>query len=203
MARAEQLWAAFETFDVILEDASKNYIARQTVSDEGIPCGMIKYRCDGLTLEQWEQWRRDPTHVGTQLNGKLQREFLPDDEGHKVVLLKMKMPLVISNRSIVTCFYEIEKEDGTKIIMHSSRGNEEIVAANAAKIGKDVVGNMAITYMSWKPYEGGIELQNIVMMDPAGSIPDFLKKKMAKRMANGLDILVKYLQTGEKPEPIF
>ena len=203
MAKADQLWAAFETYDVVLEDASKNYIARQTVGQEGIACTMIKYRCDGLTLEQWEQWRQDPTLVSTQLNNKLQRELLPDDEGHKVVLLKMKMPLVISNRSIVTCFYEAEKEDGTKIIMHSSRGNEEIAAANAAKIGKDVIGNNEITYMSWKPYEGGIELQNLTMMDPAGSIPDFLKKKMAKRMANALQILVTFLQTGEKPEPIF
>ena len=203
LAKADQLWAAFETYDVVLEDASKNYIARQTMSEEGIICTMMKYRCDGLTLEQWEQWRQDPTLVATQLNPKLQRELLPDDEGHKVILLKMKTPLVISNRSIITCFYEAEKEDGTKIIFHSSRGNEEIAAANAAKIGKDVIGNNAITYMSWKPYEGGIELQNLTEMDPCGSIPDFIKKKMAKRMANGLQILVDYLQTGAKPEPIF
>ena len=46
--------------------------------------------------------------------------MLPDDEGCKVVLMKMKMPMVISNRSILTCFYEAEKEDGTKIKLHSS-----------------------------------------------------------------------------------
>ena len=115
----------------------------------------------------------------------------------------MQMPVMISNRSIVTCFYDAEKEDGTKIKMHSSRGNDEIARANAAKIGKDVIGNMGITYMSWKPYEGGIELQNLVEMDPAGSIPGFIKTKMAKRMANGLLVLVDYLQTGNKPEPLF
>ena len=129
MARAEQLWAAFETFDVILEDASKNYIARQTVSDEGIPCGMIKYRCDGLTLEQWEQWRQDPTALGVAMNDRLTREVLEPDEGHQVVHMMMKMPMIISNRSIITCFYEQEREDGWRTLFHSSQGNEQIVAA--------------------------------------------------------------------------
>ena len=57
--------------------------------------------------------------------------------------------------------------------------------------------------MAWKPYDGGMELTHIVKMDPAGSIPGFIKNKMAKRMANGLLILVDYLQTGTKPEPVF
>ena len=70
----------------------------------------------------------------------------------------MKMPMVISNRSIVTCYYEAQKEDGTRMLMNSSRGNEEIQAANASKIGKDVVATIGINYISWKAYNGGIEL---------------------------------------------
>ena len=92
------------------------------------------------------------------MNSKLTRVALPDDEGHKVYLLKMKMPMVISNRSILTCYYEAQKEDGTRILMNSSRGNEEIQAANASKIGKDVVASIGINYVSWKAYNGGIEL---------------------------------------------
>ena len=186
MTMTDQLWANFETYDTVLEDASKNYIAKQTIGEGGNIVNLIKYRADGLTEEQWSQWTASPTIVAAALNPKLTRIELPDDEGHKVVLLKMKMPMVISNRSIVTTFYEHTKEDGTKLIFHSSRGNEEIAAANADKIGKDVVGNNVITHMSFKPYEGGIELQQCVQMDPAGSIPSFIKNKMAKRMANGL-----------------
>ena len=141
-----------------MEDASKNYIARQTTSQEGNVVTLIKYRADGLTLEQLEQWRQDPTLLATQINEKMTREVLPEDDGHQVVHLKMKMPMMISNRSIITCLYETEKEDGTKVKMSSSRGNEELATANAPKIGKDVIGNQAINYISWKPYEGGIEL---------------------------------------------
>ena len=144
-----------------MEDPTKNYIARQAISENGTAVTMMKYRADGLTLEQWEQWRQDPTAIACAVNDKVTREILPDDEGHRVIHIKLKMPLVISNRSMITCFYETEKEDGTKVIFHSSRGNEDIVAANAAKIKKDVVANNEITYMSWKPYDGGIELNQL------------------------------------------
>ena len=50
--------------------------------------------------------------------------------------------------------------------------------------------------MSWKPYQGGIEIHNLVEFDPAGSIPGWIKTEMSKRMANGLETLVNYLQTG-------
>ena len=33
--------------------------------------------------------------------------------------------------------------------------------------------------MSWKPYEGGIEIEHAIKMDPAGMIPGFLKNKAA------------------------
>ena len=127
------------------------------------------------------------------------RVVLPEDEGQKVVLLKIKMPMVISNRSIVACYYEDQKEDGTRILMNSSRGNEQIQAANADKIGKDVIASVGINYVSMKAYDGGIELCQINHSDPNGSIPGFLKSKMAKKQAKTLLDLVTYLQTGAKP----
>ena len=137
------------------------------------------------------------------MNSKLTRVLLPDDEGHKVYLLKMKMPMVISNRSIVTCYYEAQKEDGTRVLLNSSRGNEEIQAANADKIGKDVIASIGLNYISWKAYDGGIELVQINHSNPGGSIPGFMKSKSATRAANNLIHLVNYLQTGAKPEALF
>ena len=42
----------------------------------------------------------------------------------------MAMPMFISNRSTLTTYYEVEKEDGLKVLFHSSMGNEALVAAN-------------------------------------------------------------------------
>merc|ERR1712113_276671 len=199
LAQAEQLLAGFDTYDTVEEDASKNYIAKQFVGQDGNNITLIRYRADGLTEEQLEQWRQDPTAVQAAMNSKMTRVILPEDEGQKVVLIKMKMPMVISNRSIVTCYYEDQKEDGTRILLNSSRGNEQIQAANADKIGKDVVASIGINYLSTKAYDGGIELIQINHSDPNGSIPGFMKSKMAKNAAKGLLNLVAYLQTGAKP----
>ena len=111
--------------------------------------------------------------------------------------------MLISNRSTLTTFYRHEKEDGTKVICHSSRGNDALVEANQALIDGDVVANNFITYMSWKPYDGGLELQHVVKIDPAGMIPDFIKNKAAARLASTLLIIVDYVQNGTVPEALF
>ncbi len=54
-----------------------------------------------------------------------------------------------------------------------------------------------------KPYDGGIEFKQVLAMDPAGSIPGFVKTKMAGRMANGLKMVIDYLQNGTIPAPVF
>ena len=57
--------------------------------------------------------------------------------------------------------------------------------------------------MSWKPYDGGIYLEHIVKMDPAGMIPDFIKNKAATRMTNTLLIITEYLMHGTIPDSPF
>ena len=141
--------------------------------------------------------------VAAAINQKLTRVELPDDDGHVVRLLKMKMPMMITNRATMTVFYRKELEDGTKLIFHSSKGNEELVAANSGQIGGDVVTNNVLTYMAWKPYDGGMELTHIIKMDPAGSIPGFIKNKAAARMTNSLQFIVNYVKDGTIPEALF
>ena len=54
MAKADRLMADFDSYETVMEDASKNYIAKQTMSEEGQAITLVKYRADGLTEEQWE-----------------------------------------------------------------------------------------------------------------------------------------------------
>jgi len=198
LTMAANLFAQFDNFETVVNHEDKHYIAKQFFED-GSGCTMIKYRADGLTEEEWNRWRDDPTAVTLQLNSNASRVLLPDDHGHKIVQLKMKMPLMISNRSIVTCFYDHETEDGWKMKFHSSQGNEHIVEANAASIGKDVVASNIIVYFQWRPYEGGMEIWHVQRMNPNGSLPDMFKKKMGKRMANVLLDIVAYLKSGAAP----
>ena len=203
MARAEELFAAFDTYPTVLEDAAKSFIAKQTFTEEGLAVTMSKLRADGLTVEQLQPWLSDPSNLLVTLNSRMERTPLPDDEGHKIWHFKVNMPMVISNRSLITCYYHVELADGFTAVLHSSEGNEAQVAANTAEIGSNVIANNQITMTAYKPYDGGIEFKQVSCMDPAGMIPQFIKNAMAGRMANALLLIVDYLKDGTVPEPLF
>mmetsp|Transcript_6875 Transcript_6875/g.8193 ORF Transcript_6875/g.8193 Transcript_6875/m.8193 type:complete len:98 (+) Transcript_6875:345-638(+) len=96
----------------------------------------------------------------------------------------MKMPLVLSNRSIFTTFYHEERADGWKCFFHSSKGNDHLPEEHKSAVGKDEVGYADIGYFQWRPYDGGMEIWCALKMDPRGMIPDMIKKKIGKRMKN-------------------
>ena len=84
--------------------------------------------------------------------------------------------MILSNRSIPVLFYLRENADGTVEFVASSRGTEAVVAAQAAKIKKDVVGNNVVNYVRLTPTEGGCDWVSVQCMDIAGSMPDALKR---------------------------
>ena len=102
---------------------------------------------------------------------------------------------------IITTFYEHESADGYRIVLHSSKGNERLVESRRAQIGKDEIANMILTYMAAKPYDGGMELNQIVSLDIAGMIPGFVKTKIAKRLANVGVQIADYIMHGTIPKP--
>ena len=60
----------------------------------------------------------------------------PAVEGFKCAIQQIKMPMMMSNRSVVNIYYLYENEDGSIVFLSSSRGSDEIVAAQAATIKK-------------------------------------------------------------------
>ena len=110
---------------------------------------------------------------------------------------------VVSNRSTLTTYYWCPQEDGTDIIFHSSRGNENLVEAHASSIGNNVVSNMVLSYFSYKPYEGGIEITHILKYDPCGTIPEYMKQKQVGRTMRSLKTVVNYCRDGTIPESLF
>merc|ERR1712110_508043 len=193
----------WDSAEVKINDQAKQYVAKQFTDTDGIPTVLIKWHCVGLTAEQWARWEADPTEVAAAVNPKMSRTVLPDDDGHQARILKMKMPWPISDRSTVTVIAKHEKADGTKVLVHSSKGNDHICEANAKTIGKDVISNNMVTYMEYKAFEGGFDLRQVVKVDAAGSIPGWIKSKAASRMCSGPMIIVDYLQNGTVPAVMF
>ena len=114
------------------------------------------------------------------------------------------MPMMITNRSLITCFYEHEDaETGFRIFCHSSQGCEAIIEQQRAEIGKNQLATFIVNYTAGRPYEGGMEIQMVISMDIAGSIPSFVKNKIAKRLSNvGLQI-ADYIMHGTVPKSLF
>ena len=157
-----------------------------------------------MTVENMEIWRADPTVIQVACNSRLEREELPEVEGHRCFHLVMSMPMMISNRSIITVFYGFEKEDGTKVVIHSSQGNDDIATSIADKIGSNVIANNICTQTTYKPCDdGGVEITMLVSMDPAGMIPGFIKNTIAARISNAGLMMADYLRDGTVPAPIF
>ena len=135
----------------------------------------------------------------------MSREALPDVDGHKCWLMKMEMPPMISNRSLVNTYYHSERPDGTIVFLNSSQGNDSMHEQLADKIGSDVIANNICTQTSYKPCEDGVgvHLTVLVSVDVAGMIPGFIKNKIAGRLANMGLIVVDYLKDGTVPEAVF
>ena len=120
MAKADEMFANFDTHDTVIDEPEKHYMAKQAFQDDGNAMTMVKWRCDGLTVEDLQAWRTNPISVMTATNNRAEAWPLADDAGCKMWHIRMNMPMIMSNRSIVTCFYEDVSADGWTAVFHSS-----------------------------------------------------------------------------------
>ena len=66
-----------------------------------------------------------------------------------------------------------------------------------------MVNDNQLTGIHFRPFEGGMELKQVIKMDVQGSIPGWIKNKVASRMADNLMIIVNYIKDGTVPGSIF
>ena len=124
---AEAYIAKWDTMTKIHEDKPRNYEARQ-VWEDGVPLTIIKYRADGLKIEQFRGFFDDPVPIQTTINKRISGERLEDDEGHEMWHMKVTSPapMLVAHRSTIICYYRKEEDDGSLCILNSSLGNDQI-----------------------------------------------------------------------------
>ena len=111
------------------------------------------------------------------------------------------MPIMISNRIMFPCLYHIQRENGDFISIQSAKGNEYYYHKHAKVIGKDEVCNYIISMTKMSPLEdgSGVDVGQIICVDPQGMIPDFVKAKVAKAQAMNAFHMIEYLKHGTIP----
>lgn len=104
--------------------------------------------------------------------------------------------MVVSNRCNILAMHEIPLENGGLIHISTSKGMKQIEQANAALIGKDVLGHCVLTYNKYEPCEdgSGVRITAVYCIDAAGALPDFIKSKIAKANSEAPEKLVKHLR---------
>ena len=115
---------------------------------------------------------------------RLQRWKLETEDGDRdIVVMRTILPFPLSNRFMISTLYHLEKEDGTFISIQSARGNEYYYKKYRSQIGRDEIANHVISMTSMKPNPetNGVDMAQIIAVDPQGWIPDIAKEKVAKR----------------------
>jgi hypothetical protein len=105
--------------------------------------------------------------------------LLDKDGDFQIAQHHIKLPFIVSNRSMIVTYYMLEGENESFHFIWSSRGNEGLVATYSKQIGKDVVGEIEGCLHCSKHSDGGTKIEANMFGNPKGSIPDMIKNKMA------------------------
>ncbi len=173
-------WDSYASREFTSEEYGFAFTSRQT-DHENLILTVSKATVPGLTLEHHRFFRENIETQLPKMDSKLSIKALPDVDGLMCVIQQIKMPMLMTNRSIVQLYRLAENEDGSIVFIASSMGTEDIVAAQAAIIKKDVVANNVINYVKLTPTADGCEWVSVQCLDIAGSIPDALKRQGAEK----------------------
>ena len=133
-----------------------DYVSRQTEFEENIYT-VAKAFVPGLTLEHHRHFRENVSTMLPLFDDRLSAEAMPDFEGRNCTLSHIKMPMMISNRSIVSLYYNYDKPDGSVVSINSSRGTDAIVEQHRNKIKRNVVANNILQYTKLTPRDDGCD----------------------------------------------
>ena len=131
------------------------------------------------------------------MNPDITYTLLEELDGAKVLLQQIKMPIMMTNRVMISIVHCLPQDDGSLIFINTSTGNEDLYEKYKDKLGKDVVATNHSNYTKLVPYDGGCEITMAQCMDISGSIPDMLKKKGGARMLANGEKMIHLMLTGE------
>ena len=95
----------------------------------------------------------------------------------------IKTPMVVSNRCVFMAVHNFDLPNGGFVNMSTSKGMKPIEQANVQLQGKDVLSHTVMVYQKYEPLEdgSGVRISAVICIDIAGSIPDFMKSKIAEQ----------------------
>ena len=175
--------------------------------EQGVTLTICTMKAAGLTVDDFRefnnpaQWPANLHAVDDIQTCRILEDVQigPQPEGTTafVAYLHITTPMMVSNRASIGVVYLIDGPDGSHIQVTTTRGCESIVEANQALIGEDVVSNTPVSYMKLTNCAdgSGVMVEQIVCVDPAGDLPDWVKKQIAKSNSDMLEKAVDLMRS--------
>ncbi len=141
----------------------------------------------GVTPEMMRWYDSNICEYVKKIDKALEMTMLePLSDGIRIVHQRIYTPVIVSNRSIIQTFYDVERTDGGFTGLASSQGNAELEKKYAKLIGSDVIAQAFIVYMDVTPIIGsdgkitGSRIVQVFIIDVGGSLPDMIRKKIGE-----------------------
>ena len=96
-----------------------------TVDDSIV--SITKCKVPGLTIEKYKAFKSDIVKHTPKLDKKLRMTRLADIEGHMVTHTHVKMPMMLTDRSVFNLYFQYETDDGCWVDLCSFNGTEPVI----------------------------------------------------------------------------
>ena len=103
---------------------------------------------------------------------------------------------MVSNRSFYIAFYEEDLEDGSHLLVDTTKGNDHIAEANKQLTGKNVCGTVNVEYFKMTPFENGYYFTKVTQAHAGGNLPrgEYMPtKQIVADSKRDMENYVKYL----------
>ena len=134
----------WDDLKVVTEIPERNYVSKIKNDEEGPITVLAHMKADGFTMEKFRAYWEDPSSMKAFYEGRVDVTVLGGETTEttsKAFLTHCKMPLMVSNRSMILLGYTAKEEgpNGWHYEFSSSLGTESLIKKHKDKIGSDVV----------------------------------------------------------------
>ena len=116
-----------------------------------------------------------------KIDSAISGKRLEDFEGLPMIYQHIKCPPFVTNRRTFFSTYEWA-EGEVRHCLNTSQGNEKFVEDNKKLLEKDVLCTLVVGYsrMTARSDGTGVDILEVICVDIGGSLPDMIKKQIAK-----------------------
>ena len=159
---------------------------------------IAKGKVPDLAIDKYRAFKAEIVKHTPVLDSKLTMTRMADVDDHMVTHTHIKMPVMLTNRSVFNVYHLYEQEDGSFVDLCSYQGTEQIVGSAEGKklAGKNVIATNHIDYRLMEPYEGGCYWTSVLCTNVGGSIPVYLQNQGASEMAQHAETTIHFILTG-------